>query len=82
MVQKTWPSFIMGASEMWLGLVDELSEQIPGSVDDDQHYRDVQTELSSFWREQGQHPFLHHLNALFGYEEMIIINRKGEAMLF
>lgn len=84
MVQKTWPSFIMGASEMWLGLVNEISEQLAGSadLDDERHYRDVQAQLSSLWRENGQHPFLHHLNALFGYEEMVIINRKGEAMLF
>ncbi|MGR8981005.1 MAG: hypothetical protein ACU84H_13065 [Gammaproteobacteria bacterium] len=84
MVQKTWPSFIMGASEMWLGLISELSEQLGVNAEphDEQRYRDVQTQLSRLWREQGQHPLLHHLNALFGYEEMIIINRKGEAMLF
>ncbi len=84
MVQKTWPSFIMGASEMWLGLISEIAEQLPGKdePDDEQRYRDVQAQLSSLWREQGQHPFLHHLNALFGYEDMLIINRKGEAMRF
>jgi hypothetical protein len=84
MVQKTWPSFIMGASEMWLGLIREIAAELQSDAkpDDDMLYRNVQTELSSLWREQGQHPYLHHLNALFGYQEMIVIDRNGKAMRF
>jgi len=84
MVQKTWPSFIMGASEMWLGLIRELASEAQKNEkkDDETLYREVQKQLSDFWREQGQHPLLHHLNALFGYEEMIVIDRKGQSMRF
>lgn len=84
MVQKTWPSFIMGASEMWLGLVRELAaeDQKHEPKDDETLYREVQKQLNVFWREHGQHPLLHHLNALFGYEEMIIIDRNGQTMRF
>ncbi|MGR8935228.1 MAG: hypothetical protein ACU837_12675 [Gammaproteobacteria bacterium] len=83
-VQKTWPSFIMGASEMWLGLIREIAEQLQKDeqFDDDALYREVQGQLSRYWREDGQHPFLHHLNALFGYEEMIVVDRNGKAMRF
>lgn len=84
MVQKTWPSFIMGASEMWLGLIREIAAEVQKDekFDDDTLYPEVQKRLSNYWREEGQHPFLHHLNALFGYEEMLIIDRKGKAMRF
>lgn len=83
-IQKTWPDFIMGASEMWLGLIREIAaeRQKQGETDEDTLYRDVQTQLGSIWREEGQHPFLHHLNALFGYEEMLVIDRSGKAMRF
>lgn len=84
MVQKTWPSFIMGASDMWLGLVHEFAQaaQKNEKNNDEMLYREVQKQLSAFWREQGQHPLLHHLNALFGYEEMIVIDRNGRSMRF
>lgn len=84
MVQKTWPRFIMGASEMWLGLIDEsvASLEKEGVSGDETLYRQVQENLSALWKEEGQHPFLHHLNALFGYEEMIVIDRNGKAMRF
>jgi hypothetical protein len=84
MVQKTWPSFIMGASDMWLGLVHELAQAARKNEknNDETLYREVQKQLSAFWREQGQHPLLHHLNALFGYEEMIVIDRNGRSMRF
>lgn len=84
MVQKTWPHFIMGVSEMWLGLVNEMAAQsdISAELDEDKRYRNIQEQLSTYWREEGQHPFLHHLNAIFGYQEMKVINRNGEKMRF
>jgi hypothetical protein len=35
-------------------------------------YRGVDAGITEIWRDQGQHALLHHLNAVFGYEEMLI----------
>jgi hypothetical protein len=72
-IQRSWPYFIMGASQSWLVLIQELSADPPleGSVTYDQlleHYRDVDVRLTAQWREYGQHTYLHHLSAVFGYE--------------
>lgn len=85
MIQRTWPSYMMGASEMWLGLIREIAAELHKDAkwdDDAALYREIQQRLSSYWREEGQHPFLHHLNALFGYEEMIVVDKNGKAMRF
>jgi len=68
-VQRTWPHFIMGASRMWLGLIEEAAGQSvpadPAAFDD--FYREVESEVTAAWRKEGRHALLHHLNALFGY---------------
>ena len=75
-LQRNWPSFIMGVSSLWLGLI---SEGMAGSslVNRDinallEHYRKVEVEVTSIWNKEGQHALLHHLNALFGYEPLLI----------
>lgn len=72
-IQRSWPYFIMGASQAWLLLVQELSAEhdLAGTVDYPsllEHYRVVDKQLSTQWREYGQHAYLHHLNAVFGYQ--------------
>jgi hypothetical protein len=72
-IQRSWPYFIMGVSQSWLVLIQELSGEIPleGNVSYDElldHYQKVDLELSAQWREYGQHAYLHHLSAVFGYE--------------
>ena len=84
-IQRSWPYFIMGASQGWLMLIQELSADPPleGSVTYDQlleHYRDVDTRLTAQWREYGQHAYLHHLSAVFGYEPIRL--RASELRLF
>lgn len=71
-VQRTWPHFIMGASRMWLGLIEEAAGRDgrspptdPAALED--FYRDVEAEVTAAWRKEGRHALLHHLNALFGY---------------
>lgn len=76
-IQESWPYFIMGASQTWLMLIQELSQEQPleGEVtyrDLLQHYRTVDTKLNNQWREYGQHAYLHHLNAVFGYQPVRI----------
>jgi hypothetical protein len=39
-------------------------------------YRVVNERLVELWRDEGGHAFIHHLNALFGYEETFIYERR------
>ena len=76
-IQRSWPYFIMGASQTWLMLVQEISREqaLAGNVDYHQlleHYRIVDSKLNVQWRDYGQHAYLHHLNAVFGYQPVRI----------
>jgi hypothetical protein len=76
-IQRSWPYYIMGASQAWLVLVQEISAQskLEGRVDYPallEHYRMVDEQLTAQWRETGQHAYLHHLNAVFGYQPLQI----------
>ncbi len=70
-IQKSWPDYIMGVSQMWLNLVHGLAENHQ-QVDVIQRYDDVQKELTALWMQYGQHAWLHHLNALYAYEPFLI----------
>ncbi len=72
-IQRSWPYFIMGASQSWLLMVQELSAEktLTGTVSYDDllaHYAAVHEEVTAQWREFGQHAYLHHLSAVFGYQ--------------
>ncbi len=77
-IKKTWPIFIMGASEMWLMMVESLAEANPGNKQEMdvealvQLYLEVEQELDALWREESRHAYFHHLNALFGYEYLLV----------
>lgn len=77
-IQKSWPYYIQGVSEMWLGLITELAGQAPDAKNPSKLddllllYAQVNTSVEKLWREEGQHAFLHHLNAIFGYEPLVI----------
>jgi hypothetical protein len=72
LVQKTWPAMAMGASRMWLDLVSELASH-QSSIDDiDARYKKVQSDITLLWREEGQHAILHHLNAIYAYQPLLI----------
>jgi hypothetical protein len=75
-LQRNWPSFIMGVSALWLGLIDD---QMANVTEEDLNesgilgpYRQADTAITSMWRKEGQHAFLHHLSAIFGYEPLMI----------
>ena len=81
-IQRSWPYFIMGASQSWLMLVQEISQNagLEGSVSYSRllaHYQQVDRELNIRWEEYGQHAYLHHLNAIFGYHPLRI---RGSVM--
>lgn len=84
-IQRSWPYYAMGASQTWLMLVQELSrEDAPeGAVDFPallQHYQNVDARLNAQWRSFGQHAYLHHLGAIFGYQPLQI--RSSELRTF
>jgi hypothetical protein len=76
-LQRNWPSYIMGVSSLWLGLIDDVMADVP-THDDNlatllKQYRQAEAAVTTMWHREGQHAFLHHLNAIFGYEPLMII---------
>ena len=72
-IQQSWPQYIMGASQMWLELVQALAAtEDKVHKDERAHYHAVQDQLDQLWADEGRHVFLHHLNALFGYQPIQI----------
>jgi hypothetical protein len=72
-IQKSWPYFIMGVSQMWLSSIMEIVEGISHEYDLSSiqgmfgFYRDVDVKIKTLWQEEGRHSLLHHLSAIFGY---------------
>ena len=76
-IQKTWPYYIDGVSQMWLNLVaavadQKLKDNRPTTIEETkQFYSQVNKDITGLWQKRGRHAFLHHLNAVFGYEPLI-----------
>lgn len=72
-IQKSWPYFIMGVSQMWLSSIMEIAEGASHEYDPSSiqeilgFYRDVDMTVKTLWQEEGRHSLLHHLSAIFGY---------------
>ena len=81
-VRKSWPYFMMGVSQMWLKLITEFAGEVckeakPSSIQDiEALYQQVDTSLQASWKEEGGHVFLHHLNALFEYDSVMIYEKR------
>ncbi len=81
MLQKAWPFFIMGVSQTWLELI-RLEVQQTGAgkrstvADLTGLYRRVNDAVADLWQQEGGHAFLHHLNAIFGYEPVQVYERR------
>ena len=75
-LQKHWPSFIMGVSALWLGLISEDMQNTSQNFGDInrllEEYRQADANIMGKWRNEGQHALLHHLSAIFGYKPMLI----------
>lgn len=76
-IAATWPYYIMGISEMWLRLVTQIASDAaaergqPTSMQElDALYEYVNGQITELWKLQGEHVFLHHLSALYGYEPL------------
>jgi hypothetical protein len=82
-IQKTWPYYITGVSQMWLDLVAQIADSDleddppPASSEEiDAFYRQVDESVTELWQNDGRHAFLHHLNAVFGYEPLIYYEKR------
>ena len=81
-LQRSWPFYIQGVSEMWLRLLEEHAQALGGANrahDLDAllaFYQRVNEAVTATWQKEGQHAFLHHLNALFGYEPIDITEQR------
>jgi hypothetical protein len=77
-IRESWPHFIMGVCQMWLTLITIIAENTPQTkkitslskmID---FYRRVNDTITKLWRDQGSHALLHHLNAIYGYEPVLV----------
>lgn len=85
-MQRAWPYFAMGVSQVWLGLIDQHvasvahnRDNLPETTNVDallSFYRQIDEKLVATWETEGGHAFLHHLNALFGYGDVAIYERR------
>jgi len=81
-IKRAWPFYIMGVSRMWVNLIDEVSKETLtegdlSNLDDLQEgYRKVNEVVEEKWRKEGREAFLHHLNAIFGYEPLVVYERR------
>lgn len=70
-MQSTWPVFIMGVSQAWLGLVELHAGNTKGLEDDldaaTARYEEVNNTVNELWSEYAQHVYFHHLSGVFGY---------------
>lgn len=71
-LQKSWPYFIQGTSEMLLDLIEQLRVQTTSGgirtstlADVESLYVDLNDRLTRIWQRSGSHAFFHHINALF-----------------
>jgi hypothetical protein len=84
---RAWPSYIRGASESILQLVDELRDSEPPVVGDgfvgeaEAYYSGIMADLTQVWRDWGSHAYFHHLNGLFGYQPLIARPRHVDGAL-
>jgi hypothetical protein len=77
-IKESWPHFIMGVCQMWLTLITIIAgntpqmnkkPSLPKMID---FYRRVNDEIKTLWKDEGGHALLHHLNAIYGYEPVLV----------
>lgn len=82
LIQKSWPYYIEGVSQTWLNLIAETVADVqamdtPLSLNEyEAVYEEVNAIIISLWENYGSHAYLHHLNALFGYQPLIFTEKR------
>jgi hypothetical protein len=67
---------------MWLNLICGMTPSEPATGEPpgfdrlEERYAGTGSDITALWKNEGRHAFLHHLNALFGYEPIVIIERR------
>lgn len=67
-IRETWPTFMMGASQMWMAQMQDIRQDMLDETDVQQRYRLIQGNMTELWQAQGQAAFIHHLSALYAYQ--------------
>jgi len=90
-IQKSWPLFIMGVSQMLLELIEQMKRQSEQDMPTpnfsapmhliEGFYSELNNKLAGIWQTKGSHAFFHHLNALFGYAPLVVHLRRSSAVL-
>jgi hypothetical protein len=81
-MRRAWPHYIMGVSRLWLSLITESlgkhsSGKNPSSAPEIQAlYEQVSEDITATWQQEGRHALLHHLNAIFGYEPIVVYEKR------
>jgi len=80
-IQKSWPYFIEGVSEMLLEMINVIRVPVAVSLglhppfeepnDIERLYIKVNERLTILWQNEGSYAFFHHINALFGYVPLL-----------
>lgn len=75
-VQRAWPHYIHGVSRLWLSLIEQAAA---GELDAGMSfshrltvYAEANARITGVWTREGKHAFLHHLNAVFGYQPVLM----------
>ena len=77
-LQVNWPFFIMGVSDLWLGLVTAhaAAGDPPGPCASvralQAHYDGVSRAVEGVWEGEGGHALLHHLSGVFAYRSVAV----------
>lgn len=81
-LRLAWPYYAMGASQTWLDLISAMAdgaqkqEALSAFAEIERRYASINASITTLWQNEGRHAFLHHLNALFGYEPIVIIEER------
>ena len=81
-MQRAWPYYICGVSRLWLVLIGEARAdagitEAPADTDDWlAQYRNIDAAVTATWQNEGRHALLHHLNAIFGYEPIPVVEKR------
>ncbi len=72
-LQQAWPAFAMGSSLSWLSLLMLNADNTGASgAETLEHslalWSNAHSKLLKVWQSKASHAYLHHLNAIFGYE--------------
>lgn len=76
-IQKSWPYYIMGASILWLDLLNQqaIQEKLDvskGITSQQEQYKKINEKITQQWKAQGKHAYFHHISGIFGYEPLEI----------